>query len=139
MADSLTLTGWLIMAMGLYSAAAGFGMAFSPERFQRMFADIEASPGINFITGLLVFSIGTAILLVHPSSARWPEILVAIMGWGALVEGLLFLAVPNVMWAIARPFLKANTRLWGIIALLLGIALVVFGWCEVRNSTVTLV
>jgi hypothetical protein len=139
MADSLTLTGWLIAAMGLYSAAAGFGMAFSPERFQRMFADIEASPGINFITGLLVFWIGAAILLVHPTSARWPDILVAILGWGALVEGMLFLAAPNIMWAIARPLLKSNTRLWGIIALLFGIALVVFGWCEVVRNTVTLV
>jgi hypothetical protein len=52
---------------------------------------------------------------------------------------MLFLAAPNIMWAIARPLLKSNTRLWGIIALLFGIALVVFGWCEVVRNTVTLV
>jgi threonine/homoserine/homoserine lactone efflux protein len=139
MADANTLTGWLIIAIGLYSAAAGFGMALSPDRFQRMFADIEASPGINFVTGLLVFSIGATILLVHPTSAHWPGILVAIMGWGALIEGMLFLAVPQVMWAIAKPFLKANTRLWGIIALVFGLALVALGWCEVQNPPLPLV
>lgn len=139
MANSDTLTGWLIIAIGLYSAAAGLGMAISTDRFRRMFEEMENSAALNFVIGLLVFSIGVAIVLTHPTSARWPDIIVAIMGWGALAEGLLFLAVPQVMWAIARPFMKANTRLWGIFALVLGLALVVLGWCEAGDSPATLV
>lgn len=139
MADQFTLTGWLIMAFGLYSMAAGFGMAMTTDRFRQMFAEMERSPALSFMAGLMVFSIGTAILLVHPTNARWPDILVAIMGWGAAIEGLLFLAAPQVMWAIARPFLKAGTKLWGYIALALGIALVIIGWFEVERTTVTLV
>lgn len=136
MADQFTLTGWLIMAFGLYSMAAGFGMAMSADRFRQMFEEMERSPALNFVIGLLVFAIGVTILLIHPSSTRWPDILVAIMGWGAAVEGLLFLAAPQVMWAIARPFMKSGTKLWGYIALALGIALAIIGWFEVERTTV---
>lgn len=136
MADQFTLTGWLIMAIGLYSMAAGFGMAMATGRFQQMFEEMERSPALNFVIGLLVFSIGVTILLIHPSSTRWPDILVAIMGWGAAIEGLLFLAAPQVMWAVARPFMKFGTRLWGYIALTLGLALVIIGWFEVERTTI---
>lgn len=139
MADQFTLTGWLIMAIGLYCMAAGFGMAMATDRFRQMFEEMERSPALNFLAGLLVFSIGVTILLVHPSSTRWPDILVAIMGWGAAIEGLIFLAAPQVMWTIARPFMKSGMRLWGYIALALGIALVIIGWFEVERATVTLV
>lgn len=139
MADQFTLTGWLIMAFGLYCMAAGFGMAMTTDRFQKMFAEMEQSPALNFVIGLLVFFFGVTILLIHPSSTRWPDILVAIIGWGAAIEGLLFLAAPQIMWTIARPFMQSGTRLWGYIALALGIALVIIGWFEVERTTITLV
>lgn len=139
MADHFTLTGWLIMAIGLYSMAAGFGMAMQADRFRSMIEEIESSPAINFVTGLLVFSIGVTIILIHPSRTEWPDILVTIMAWGAAIEGLLFLAFPQIMWAIARPFMRTRTRLWGYIALTMGVALVIIGWFEVERTTVTLV
>jgi small neutral amino acid transporter SnatA (MarC family) len=114
-------------------------MVLSTDRFRRMFEEMEGSPGLNHIAGIVVFTIGVTILLVHPTSTRWPDILVAIFGWGALAEGLLFLAAPHIMWLIARPFLRANTRLWGGIAVAIGVALIVIGWSEVARTTVTLI
>jgi uncharacterized protein YjeT (DUF2065 family) len=139
MANAANLTGWLIMATGLYCLAAGLGMASAPDRFKRMFAELEGSPVSNYLAGLVVLVIGIAILLVHPTSTRWPDILVAILGWGALAEGLLFIVAPQVIWAIARPFLTMRLRLWGLVTIAAGIALLALGWCEVGRTTVTLV
>ena len=99
-----SLTGALAIAIGLYAFAAGLGMIFSPDRFTRMIKEAENAPALNFAIGILVFSIGTAIVLVHPLGEGWLSILVTITGWGAAIEGLVFLAAPQFIWTIARPF-----------------------------------
>lgn len=125
-----SLTGALAMAIGLYSLAAGLGMALNPDRFIRMLKEAEGSAAISFAMGLLVFCIGAAITLTHPMGEGWLSILVTIMGWGAAIEGLLFLAVPQVMWAIARPFMGGLLRIWGLVAALAGVALIWAGYCH---------
>ena len=125
-----SLTGALAMAIGLYSLAAGLGMTLNPDRFIRMLKEAEGSAAISFAIGLLVFSIGTTITLTHLMGEGWLSILVTIMGWGALIEGLLFLAAPQIMWAIARPFMNNLTRIWGLVAVAAGAALIWAGYCH---------
>lgn len=125
-----SLTGALAIAIGLYALAAGLGMGLSSDRFIRMMKEAEASAVASFVIGLLVFCIGTAIVLTHPMGEGWLSILVTITGWGAAIEGLLFLAAPQIMWAIARPFMSNLTRIWGLVAMAIGVALIWAGYCH---------
>lgn len=125
-----SLTGALAIAIGLYSLAAGLGMVFSPDRFIRMIKEMESSTALNFAIGILVFSIGTAIVLVHPLGEGWLSILVTITGWGAAIEGLVFLAAPQFIWAIARPLAGLGGRIGGAIAVIAGAALIWAGYCH---------
>lgn len=125
-----SLTGALAIAFGLYCLAAGLGMGVATDRFARMMKEAEASAALSFAIGLLVFCIGVAIVLTHPLGEGWLSMLVVIMGWGALIEGLVFLAVPQIMWAIARPFMGGLTRIWGLLAMAIGVALIWAGYCH---------
>ena len=88
------------------------------------------SAAISFVIGLLTFCIGVAVILTHPLGEGWLSMLVVIMGWGALIEGMVFLAAPQIMWAITRPFMGNLTRIWGIVAMATGAAFVAAGWCH---------
>lgn len=125
-----SLTGALAIAIGLYAMASGLGMGLSSDRFIRMLKQAEASVALSFVIGLLTFCIGTAIVLTHPLGEGWLSLLVVIMGWCALIEGLVFLAAPQIIWAIARLFMTRVTRIWGLLAMAMGAALVWAGYCH---------
>ena len=125
-----SITGGIAIMFGLYCLAAGLGMAASPDRIRRMLQEAEESAALSFAIGLLVLCIGAAITLTHPMGESWLSILVTIIGWGALLEGAIFLAAPQLMWAIARPFMNWNARIWGVVAILIGGGLIVAGWCH---------
>ena len=125
-----SLTGALAIAIGLYALAAGIGMLTAPDRFRQMIENAEHSPALNFAIGILVFSVGTAIALVHPLGEGWLSILVTITGWGMAIEGLIFLAAPQLIWSIARPMARLGGRLGGTIASLAGAAFIWTGYCH---------
>ena len=124
------LTGALAIAIGLYAVAAGLGMLTAPDRFRQMIDNAENSPALNFAIGILVFSVGTAIALTHPMGEGWLSILVTITGWGMAIEGLVFLAAPQIIWSIARPMAALGGRVGGAIATLAGAAFVWAGYCH---------
>lgn len=125
-----SLTGALAIAIGLYALAAGIGMLTAPDRFRQMIENAEDAPALNFAIGILVFSVGTAIALVHPLGEGWLSILVTITGWGMAIEGLIFLAAPQLIWSIARPMARLGGRLGGTIASLAGAAFIWAGYCH---------
>jgi hypothetical protein len=126
------LTGVLAMAIGGYAIAAGIGMGLASDRFARMLDESRDSAALSFAIGILVYSLGIVIVLVHPYEAGWMDVLIAVTGWGMIAEGLIFLAAPQLIWAIAQPFIRPGswTRIWGVIAALFGVAMIYAGWCH---------
>lgn len=128
MAHTLTvLTLQLAQALGLYAMAAGIGILAAPDRFRAILGEMEASPGLCYAFGLAAFAIGTAILIPHHLLADPLAAVVTIIAACAAIEGLLLLAAPQILIAIGRPFLAA-VRLWGIVAILLGLLLFLAGF-----------
>jgi uncharacterized protein YjeT (DUF2065 family) len=127
MAHTLTvLTLWLAQALGLYATAAGIGIVTAPQRFRAIVGEMEASPGLSYAFGVAAFAIGTAILIPHHLLADPLAAVVTIIAACAAIEGLVLLAAPQILLAIARPFV-AHARLWGLIAILLGLLLFLAG------------
>lgn len=120
------LTLHLMGAIGLYMAAIGAGALVAPERWQKLGAEMEGSPGLTTIMGVMTFAIGVALLGVHHGLADPLQIVVTAIGAVAALEGLLLLAVPRVMLSIGAPFL-ARPRPWAIVTALLGVAFILIG------------
>ena len=120
------LTLHLLGAIGLYMVAIGAGAILAPERWQKLAAEMESSPGLTIVMGLLAFAIGVALLGVHHGLADPPQIVVTAIGAIAALEGLLILAVPRAMSAFGAPFL-ARPRAWAIATVALGLAFILAG------------
>ncbi|MGC4250973.1 MAG: DUF2065 family protein [Sphingobium sp.] len=116
------LTLRLAEAIGLYLILIGIGGLVSPQRWRGAMEELDRSPGLTLITGLVAFALGATVVMVHRAFADPLSILVTLVGYIALIKGALLIAVPG-------PLLKVGdwsfrfTRVWAAFALILGILL----------------
>ena len=116
------LTLRLAEAIGLYMIVVGIGGLVAPERWRKMMDDLERSPGLVMALGCPVFAIGAALVLIHSVWTDPLAVIVSLVGYAALIEGALLLAVPGPLLKIGRWSLNF-TRAWAVVSILLGILL----------------
>ncbi len=82
-----------------------------------------------YLGGLIAFAIGAAIVSLHNDFSGPLAIFITLIGWVALIEGVIMLALPNVMQAFAdRLFdLIGTGRVWGVAVAVFGVLLLVAG------------
>lgn len=119
------LTLELLVAIGLYSLAAGIGGFLAPDRWRGMIEEF-ARPGFSFLAGFVVFVIGAAIVMTHNYWTDPLAVIVSLCGWAAAIEGLLLLAFPAPLLRLAGAFL-ANIRVWALVSMVIGGVLIVLG------------
>lgn len=120
------LTVRLAEAIGLYMIVIGISGLVAPQRWRAMMDDLERSPGLVMALGFPVFAVGAALVLIHSIWTDPLAIIVTLIGYAALIEGALLLAVPG-------PLLKIGcwsvnfTRAWACLSIVLGILLFLAG------------
>jgi len=117
-----TLTLTLAQAMGLYLILVGLSGLAGPRRWDALMAELTASPALQMLMGIMVFAIGVALAISHSHLTDPLAIIVTIIGWAALIEGALLIAVPGPLLRIGHWSL-GFTRIWAIVSLILGILL----------------
>lgn len=120
------LTLRLSEAIGLYMIVVGIGGLMAPTRWCAMMDDLERSPGLVMTLGFPVFAIGTALVLIHSIWTDPLAVIVSLIGYVALIEGALLLAIPAPLIRIGRWSLNF-TRAWAAVSIVLGILLFLAG------------
>ena len=126
METATALTLHLLDALGLYLLAIGAGALLAPDRWQKLIEEKEASPGLTLLMGVVTFAIGVAMLGVHHGLHDPLAIAVTAIAAIAVVEGMLILAVPRVMFRIGSPFFL-HPRGWAAVTILVGLLFLLFG------------
>lgn len=116
-------TEQIAIAIGGYGIAAGIGVLRHPAKFQDVYDGLRDNPALAFMTGLIVYFLGAAVLI---SGGDWSSLLgamIAIFGWGAIIEGLGFLLGPGAFVALVkRAGVATSPRLWGWLYIIVGAA-----------------
>jgi hypothetical protein len=100
MTTSKTIAGLI----GPTLAAIALGMLFNLASFPALAEQVSREPALIFLSGVLLFVAGLAIVRVHNVwSGGWP-VLVTILGWLALVGGLIRILLPTKLAEIAAGF-----------------------------------
>ncbi len=118
-------TETLALVAGLYMLAAGIGLLADPARYGGMMEEFRASGALTYLAAMLALILGAVIVLSHNVWTGPAAILVTLIGWGALIEGLWLLAAPARFLDLVAP-LAANARLlrgFGAFTVLLGVVL----------------
>ena len=122
MIESLSTTQILAVFIGLYLAAAGVGLLTDRDSYATLIDDYRENTALGYVTGAFVFVLGAAMVGIHNLWTGPLAVVVSLVSWGALIEGVLMLA-------IRRPFLGLAKVIPSTAATMvpLGIAAIVFG------------
>ena len=104
MIQSYSTTEVIAALIGLYMLAGGVGMLADRDVSSKVIRETADSPALGYLAGILAFTIGAAIVAAHNRWGTPLEIVVSVIGWAALVEGVLMLA-------LRRPFIGFFARL----------------------------
>lgn len=111
------LTLFLAKVLGVYMVAAGLSGLTMKTRWSRILSDMRDNAALSYISGIFIFAVGCGIIGVHNFWTDPLAAIVSFIGWGAILEGLLFIVLPG-------PFLKFSAGLLrpGAVPLISGIS-----------------
>jgi hypothetical protein len=132
MLHTVEIPAWIAFFLGLYSLAAGAGEMRSPGGWNAMLAEFERSPGLRYVTGFAVLSVGALIYLASPwAEGDWLAIVVNILGGVAVVEGLLLLAAGDRFLNLGRRLLGNASAAWAGASIAFGLAAIVAAFSRI--------
>ncbi|BAK65042.1 hypothetical protein SLG_03670 [Sphingobium sp. SYK-6] len=126
--DMIDATAWAAMLLGAFTLAAAIGALRKPGLWQAMVREIEQSPALQLLCGLVELMLGAAVYLANP----WipADILTCIMktlGGIMIAEALVVLAFSDLYFHFWLRNLAHMQRTWVILTFVFGLALTVAG------------
>jgi hypothetical protein len=129
MIETLSVTQILAVFIGLYMVAAGIGFLTGRGSYATLIDELRDNTALGYVTGAFVFALGAAMVAVHNLWTGPLAIVVSLVGWGALIEGILMLAIRRRFLGLVKvvPFTPATMVPYGITAIVLGVVLLYAG------------
>lgn len=126
--DSIDVTGWSALLMGLTALFAGIGALRKPGAWRTMLEEVEASPALQFLCGMMELVIGAVVYLANP----WlpSDILACVMkaiGGLMMAEALMILGFVDIYSQFWLRSLTHMHRVWALSTTALGLVLTVLG------------
>lgn len=126
-ATVLTLS--LAKAFGVYMIAGGLSGLIAPKRWAAILANFREQAGLTYISGVFVFALGVAVILIHNIWVDPLAMVISLIGWAAAIEGFILIICPGPFLKWSASFLRPGavgafaigTIAFGAILLLLGL------------------
>lgn len=77
--------------------AMSIGVLFGGISYKKMYLDIMKSPGLLTFSGIFGIIIGFLLIEYHNIWVKDWRVLITIIGWLALIEGVAYLSFPNTL------------------------------------------
>jgi uncharacterized membrane protein len=116
--------------IGPYIMAIAIGLLFNLKTYQKIMEDFFKNAALVYVTGLITFVAGLAIVLFHNLWVLDWRIIVTLLGWNILIKGAWLIISPDTSTKMATLFAK-NSKLviipW-IIMFAIGVFLTAKGY-----------
>jgi hypothetical protein len=121
-------TGWSSLLLGLAALAAGAGALRQPGVWQTMIGEVEGSPTLQFVCGMMELVVGSLVYLANPwVPTDLATCLLKALGGLMLVEALAILFACDLYTQMWLRSLGNFHRGWAGITTALGLALTILG------------
>ena len=121
---------FLAKFIGPYIMVISISLLFNLKAFQKIMEDFFKNAALVYVTGLITFVAGLAIVLFHNLWILDWRIIVTLLGWNILIKGAWLIISPDTSAKMAALFTKNNKLViipW-IIMLAIGIFLTAKGY-----------
>lgn len=120
---------FLAKVLGLYLLIMAIAMLVNGQRFRNMVNEVSGN-ALIFFSGIMALIIGILIVVSHNIWVTDWRVIITIIGWLALIKGIVRLLFPEFVMKKVRVFVENNTAYYiiTIILLIVGIYLVYAGF-----------
>ena len=129
MQTPLDLTAWSSLLLGMAAMFAGIGALRKPGIWRVMLDEIERSPTLQFLCGLLELVIGAVVYLSNPwlPQSDLLSCFMRAMGGGMMIEAIAILGFCDIYTQFWLRSLTHMHRGWALTTLSFGLVLNVLG------------
>lgn len=117
----------LAQVIGLMYLGFGIGMVLHKSYYKKAFDEAMESKAFMIYGGMIAFAAGFFMVHVHNIWVKDWQVLVTIIGWIALIKGLMLFIMPETMLKISKPMMKKMDKL-GFLVVLMGLVFAYFGF-----------
>lgn len=122
------MTAWSATLLGLFAVFAGVGALRKPGIWQTMIEEIEKSPALQLLSGMLELFLGAVIYLANPwLPADLLSCVMKALGGFMMLEALVVLGFSDLYIHFWLRNLSFMHRGWALFSFALGLALLVPG------------
>ncbi len=115
--------------LGLYLVIIGLAFLLQRGRLEAVVRELFLSPTWMLFSGALSVMFGLVIIVLHNHWVPSWIVIITIIGWIALIKGLLRLFLPDHLQPLARVVTQPQTHLIiSIVTILVGVILIYFGF-----------
>lgn len=114
--------------LGLVYVVVGVGMVLDGPRYKKLVTEFTSNVALMYIGGVLALLAGYLIVTFGPGV--WEvsyEGLITLIGWLALIKGVVYLTRPDLLKNMASYWSK-NVQMASILCIVLGLALGYYGY-----------
>ncbi len=125
----MSMSMFLAQVIGLYLTLMSLSMLFHQQRFKKIMQDFLSHQGLLTLSGSVGIIVGLLIVLTHNVwETSWP-VLITLVGWFALLQGIARLFLPEAFSKAVRGIMeKQNYLIWCWVWLIVGVYLTWMGF-----------
>ena len=121
------LTIFMAKIIALIYVPVGIAIMTGQIKAKEMLADYEKSSVLTLFVGIFAVIAGTFLVTYHNIWVKGWLVIITILGWVAVIEGVLFIAFPKPMIKAGKK-ISRNEKVWGVFALIVGLIFGYFGF-----------
>jgi uncharacterized membrane protein HdeD (DUF308 family) len=109
--------------------SAALGAVFSKDHFRRVLDDLFQNAALVYFMGFTAVILGCLIVNYHNTWVKDWTVLVTILGWLALIKGVLLIVFPRFVQSYSKPILDGKgLRVFPYVVALIGLLFGYFGF-----------
>ena len=109
----------------------GIGIFINPGFYKKLFEDFIENTAVMYLGGIMALTIGYLIVAFHNTWTKDLSVIITIVGWLALIKGILIFIQPKIIIAVSKEMAKNESllRIEAIVIIILGLAFSFLGFC----------
>ncbi len=111
--------------------AVGIGILINHDFYKKLLEDFSENAFALYLGGIAALVIGYLIVAFHNTWTKDLSVIITIIGWIALIKGILILIRPKIMIALTKAIVKKEgfLKIEAVAVIIIGLALSLLGFC----------
>ena len=121
----------IFQVFSLMYTAVGIGILINSDFYKKLFEDFIEHTSNLYFGGIIALGVGYLIVAFHNTWTKDLSVIITIVGWLALVKGILILIRPSLIIALTKAIMKSKNflKIEAIIVIIIGLLFAFLGFC----------